>query len=85
MSVTEIKEALQKLSLAEMDELTHWMNEQRVLAEEADADAWDKQIEADIKAAAWTTLWQKPAPKLKRAGFGLCHDKPYYRHVLEIV
>ena len=48
MSLTEIKKAVQKLSLAEINELTGWMNEQRVRAEEADADAWDKQFETDV-------------------------------------
>ena len=50
MSMVEIKEAVQKLTLAEMEELTHWMNAQRIQAEEAEADAWDKQIEEDVKA-----------------------------------
>lgn len=50
MSMVEIKEAVQKLTLAEMEELTRWMNAQRERAEEADAQAWDKQIEEDVKA-----------------------------------
>lgn len=50
MSVGEIKDAVQKLTLVEIEELTRWMNEQRVKAEEADAEAWDKQMEEDVKA-----------------------------------
>ncbi len=50
MSLTEVKEAVAQMTPDEQNELTRWMNEQRVKAEEAASDAWDKQIEEDAKA-----------------------------------
>lgn len=50
MSLTEVKEAVAQMTSDEVDELTRWINEQRVKAEEADADAWDKQFEDDVNA-----------------------------------
>ena len=36
MSLTEVKEAVAQMTLDEVNELTRWINEQRVKAEEAD-------------------------------------------------
>lgn len=65
MSIVEIKKAVQKLSVAEMDELTRWMNEQRVKAEEAEADAWDKQIEEDAKSGRLDDFMAKARAEIK--------------------
>lgn len=52
MSLLEVKEAVKQMTLAEFEELNRWMNEQRAQAEKAEADwqAWDEQIEQDVKA-----------------------------------
>ena len=65
MSMTEIKNAVQKLSLAEMEELTRWMNEERVRAEEAESDAWDKQIETDAKSGRLDDFMAKARAEIK--------------------
>ncbi len=43
MSITEIKNAIEKLSLKDRDELLHWIHEW-------EEDAWDKQMAQDANA-----------------------------------
>lgn len=52
MSLVEVKEAVKQMTLAEFEELNRWMSEQRTEAEKTEADwqAWDEQLEQDVKA-----------------------------------
>ncbi len=52
MSVTEIKTIISQLPPPEQAELAEWF-------EELQADAWDRQIAADVKAGRFDAVFQR--------------------------
>jgi hypothetical protein len=60
MTVKELESAIARLSPSELAELAAWF-------EEFQADAWDKQIERDVRAGRLDTLIKQAEEEL-RAG-----------------
>ena len=52
MSVTEIKSIISELPPPDLADLTEWL-------EEFQADAWDRQIAADVKAGRFDSILRK--------------------------
>ncbi len=52
MSITEIKTEIAQLPAPDLAELAQWF-------EEFQADAWDRQIERDIKAGRFEAIFQR--------------------------
>lgn len=52
MSITEIKTIVSQLPPADLAEFAEWF-------EELQADAWDRQIEADVEAGRFDALRQR--------------------------
>lgn len=52
MSITEVKTIVSQLPPADLAEFAEWF-------EELQADAWDRQIEADVKAGRFEAIFQK--------------------------
>ena len=52
MSVTEIKTEIAQLPELDLAELAQWL-------EELQADAWDRQIERDVKAGRFESIFKR--------------------------
>lgn len=52
MSITEIKTIITQLPEPDLAELAQWI-------EEFQADAWDRQIERDVKAGRFETIFKQ--------------------------
>ena len=65
-TVVEIEKAIEKLPTDEFFELTHWISNRF-------ADAWDRQIEEDIRAGRLNNLAEEALQEHRAGG---CQDFP---------
>ncbi len=63
MSVQELETVIAQLPPADLAQLAHWLQEfqagQETQAQEQEADAWDRQIAADVQAGRFDAILRR--------------------------